>query len=64
MSDVFLKYDGENSDTQAVDYLQSQVSIMPSLGEQGLTRIETEILNVRLLPVNRPTSWRKLPLSR
>lgn len=64
MSDVFLKYDGENSDTQAVDYLQSQVSIMPSLSEQGLTRIETEILNVRLLPVNRPTSWRNLPLSR
>lgn len=25
MSDVFLKYDGQNSDTQAVDYLQSQL---------------------------------------
>uniref|UniRef100_A0A4W5Q8W5 Tetraspanin n=1 Tax=Hucho hucho TaxID=62062 RepID=A0A4W5Q8W5_9TELE len=25
MSDVFMKYDGENSDTRAVDYLQSQL---------------------------------------
>lgn len=26
MSDVFQKYDGENSESRAVDYLQSQVS--------------------------------------
>lgn len=76
MSDVFQKYDGENSETRAVDYLQSQVSAtFPLLtclnssdnqydAKQVLTRFENRETHCAITScVYRHILWTNFPLS-